>query len=249
MFTGGSQTLIKVAEKYEKQKQILMEAMQNKQASSLMHYNRDRRFSDVGLDPDFTNPRPVYSNPKSDRRHSDLTAYYYQHQLGTHLPYKNQTDHLYLNRQAPSKSANPNVIQFSPPKVESYHIQSKSSSAFANPLSVPEKHILTTETTYNTPKYLTHSEKTENISQNANFSPREDLKKSAEEKKKSNDVEDWSEEGDAVLENEEWCSFLDSQLEECLHHDNQVNTGLKQVLSLKECLRHDNQGKNKCLYM
>ena len=96
-------------------------------------------------------------------------------------------------------------------------------------MSVPEREILSKETTYNTPKYLTHSEKTENVSPNENVSSKSDVKsskneevKSSKEEKKKSYVEDWSQEGEGVLENEEWCSFLDSQLEECLRHDNQV---------------------------
>ena len=92
-FAGGSQTLIKVAEKYEAQKKLLMDAIKEKEASNMLTHNRDRRFSDVGLNPEF-------SNPKSGRRHSDLTAYYYQYQLGTHQPYNNQQ--MYLPRPYPT---------------------------------------------------------------------------------------------------------------------------------------------------
>jgi hypothetical protein len=68
-----------VAEKYEKQKQLLMEAIKKKEAAAALvpvaaGHHRDRRFSEVGHGPNI-------SGQKFDRRHSDLTAYYYQHQV------------------------------------------------------------------------------------------------------------------------------------------------------------------------
>lgn len=196
----------------------------------MLTHNRDRRFSDVGLNPEF-------SNPKSGRRHSDQTAYYYQYQLGTHQPYN--TQQMYLPRPHPTfaqparpaamlpaqnlqsgfkrltiasdnssfKKCNqtneigPNQVKQQPAAVQLTSVQQRD----GNHLEKVEKNV---------------NGQTDLATVEKNVKGQTDLATSDSEKS----LEDWKDDdkNEAILENEEWCSFLDSQLEECIRHDMQV---------------------------
>ena len=173
-----------MAEKYEKQKKILMEAIAKKKESELTifgsGYSRDRRYSDSG----FTAGLAV---PKADRRHSDLTAYYYHNQIGTNL--------------APTFFEGPNF--------------GASSSAKS------QRPALSTAISNNIPS----SKKTSGHSETEILCSVENREKAIIFHFNSSEkVEDWSGDLEATLENDEWCSFLDSQLEEFFRHDSEVSS-------------------------
>jgi hypothetical protein len=200
-----------------------MDAIKKKEAANLLTHNRDRRFSDVGLNPEF-------SNPKSGRRHSDLTAYYYQYQLGTHQPYNNQQ--MYLPRPYPT-FAQPAVLP-------TQNLQSGFKKlAISSDSSSFKKSF---ETTSNPVHHITHA--VQKVEQKDNLVTLEQKEKVQLTENDSlavvnteKSLEDWTDgDNEAVLENEEWCSFLDSQLEECIRHDMQVSKSLP-VLSLKHCVK------------
>lgn len=176
--------LIKVAEKYEKQKQLLMEAIIKKKESEMTAfgsgYNRDRRYSEIGFAPGLV-------VPKVDRRHSDLTAYYYQNQIGTNL--------------APNFSQ---VPLFGPP-----HSAKQQAT-----LSPPTKY----ETSAPARKSGHHSTLEAPLATGNGG-------KTTSGSDSSDKVEDLSGDAEATLENDEWCSFLDSQLEELFRQDSEVREG------------------------
>ena len=217
-FAGGSQTLIKVAEKYEAQKKLLMDAIKEKEASSMLTHNRDRRFSDVGLNPEF-------SNPKSGRRHSDLTAYYYQYQLGTHQPYNNQQ--MYLPRPYPTFAQPAMPAAVLPPQ----NLQSGFKRLVISSDNSSFKKSVETKDIKQPAQQLPFAEQ-QNISHLATVEQKEKKHLGTVQLKEKDNVatldtekslEDWNDcDNEAMLENEEWCSFLDSQLEECIRHDMQV---------------------------
>jgi len=188
--------LIKVAEKYEKQKQLLMEAIKKKESMlspfGAPAHNRDRRFSEVGLIPNANHFKP-------DRRHSDLTAYYYQQQLGLNLTGNNPPVF------AASKSDNAPVLPFFPP----VHPPA-SAAVVTNDASGPKSGSQDSKKTASYPVQV--------------------LEKNPLDSNSVKEPKDESVDGEAILENDEWCGFLDSQLEECLGND----------LLVKECLHGDN---------
>jgi len=186
----------------------------NEQAAAMApppsHYqtghHRDRRFSDIGRDS-------AFSNSKSDRRHSDLTGYYYQYQMENQQP-----------RNTRSQNGQPKTAAHVPylkSADENKHFKEKEKNPPQNPS--PQKNVcqkphmdITSKNPLNrSDPYQTGYEKTDECS---NLSTQEkQIKSSADDK--IGMEEDWA---DAELENDEWCSFLDSQLEECVRHDMEV---------------------------
>ncbi len=192
----------------------------NEQATAMAtppsHYttghNRDRRFSDFGGNSGF-------SNSNSDRRHSDLTGYYYQYQMENRQPRNtrvqngqpsNTTNVPNLRSpdenkhfKAPEKIPPQKALCEKPPKedfCQKIHLDTNSK----NPHNRSDLHQTGCEKT---------DERTNLILQEKN------VKDSSVDDKI--DVAD-EEASDAELENDEWCSFLDSQLEECVRHDMEV---------------------------
>ena len=220
-FLGGSQTLIKVAEKYEKQKKLLLEAMMQKKhehAAAMgppaSHYptghTRDRRFSDIGRDSGFP-------NSKSDRRHSDLTGYYYQYQMENQQPRNTR-----LQNDQPSKAANVPDLKshdenkhFKEPEKAPPQKSLDGQSPRENLCQKLHVDVSSKNPLNRSDLYQTGCEK---IDECSILSLGEKQKKASDDDKIDVD-EDWS---DAELENDEWCSFLDSQLEECVRHDMEV---------------------------
>ena len=178
-----------------------MEAIKKKEnaAASMLPFgaglHRDRRFSEVGFDPSVARPKP-------DRRHSDLTAYYYQHQFGLNAAPGSQ-----LQVFPASRSANPQMALLSPPHTNPHRTSAvipTSASAGTGPI------------------------RAEDIGPSPGGVPVAQvtgLERSDSNLNSSKTVQDWTTDDDeGTLENDEWCEFLDSQLEECLQHDLQVGS-------------------------
>lgn len=166
LLPGGSQTLIKVAHKYEEQKkklQAMLDKQKHEQLMMLQH-QRQRRSSDVSI-------QAGIEGFDRSRRHSDMS--FYQPQL----------QHQYYMQQPHPFSA------------EAWKTLSQAQYLIPQPPTLPQF----------TTKAPVSAAKPEAIKV-----PAETDTKALEEEEESID------DGDTSIENDEWCEFLDGQIEEAL---------------------------------